>query len=43
MIVASYYYERGLIAYNLQDDPDLDEAIRILNAPARYRQLLSRP
>ena len=43
VIVASYYYERGLIAYNLQDDPDLDEAIRILNAPARYRQLLSRP
>lgn len=43
MIVAAFYNEKGLIEYNLQKDPDLDEAVRVLNDHERYQKLLSKP
>ena len=42
-IVANYYYDRGVAAYNLPYDKDLREAIAILRDDARYRSLLAAP
>lgn len=42
MIVGFYHYDDGIVAYNLQDDPDLNSAIEILNDPLRYKQILKK-
>ena len=40
-IVSRYYFEKGVKAASFDDDPEIQEALRILNDPARYRNLLS--
>lgn len=40
-IVKRYYYQRGSIIEQLKDDDDLREAVKILTAPAKYKQVLS--
>ena len=40
-IVKRYYYQRGSIIEQLKDDDDLKEAVKILTAPANYKQMLS--
>lgn len=42
MIVGFYHYDDGIVAYNLQDDPDLNAAVEILNDPLRYKQILKK-
>ena len=42
-IIKRYYYQRGSIIQQLKDDPDLEEAVRILRDPAAYRRMLSAP
>ena len=39
-IVTRYFYQRGAA---LKDDTDLEEAIKILQNPVRYREILSAP
>lgn len=40
MIVGFYYYDEGIVEYNLQKDPDLDAAIDVLNDTQRYKEIL---
>ncbi|KAA6340524.1 putative CtpA-like serine protease [termite gut metagenome] len=40
-IVKRYYYQRGSIIQQLKDDDGLQEAIKILNDPERYKGMLS--
>lgn len=40
-IIKRYYFQRGSIIQQLKDDDDLQEAIKILNTPEKYRQMLS--
>ncbi|TWJ17641.1 carboxyl-terminal processing protease [Bacteroides zoogleoformans] len=40
-IVKRYYYQRGSIIEQLKDDNDLKEAVKILTAPAKYKEMLS--
>lgn len=40
-IVKRYYYQRGSIIEQLKDDDDLKEAVKILTAPAKYKEMLS--
>ena len=42
-IIKRYYYQRGSIIQQLKDDPDLKEAVKVLNDPAAYRKMLSAP
>lgn len=42
-IVKRYYYQRGSIIEQLKDDNDLKEAVKILTAPAKYKEVLSAP
>ncbi|MCI6212281.1 S41 family peptidase [Bacteroides heparinolyticus] len=42
-IVKRYYYQRGSIIEQLKDDDDLKEAVKILTAPAKYKEMLSLP
>lgn len=42
MIAGFFYYGEGIIEYNLQDDPDLKEAVSILNDTQRYNQILKK-
>ena len=42
-IIKRFYYQRGDIEYQLKDDPDLKEALKILNDPSRYQELLEQP
>lgn len=42
-IAKRYYYQRGAIIEQLKNDPDLNEALKILNAPADYQKMLSAP
>lgn len=42
-IVKRYYYQRGSIIEQLKDDDDLKEAVKILTAPAKYKEVLSAP
>lgn len=42
-IVNRYYYRRGSIIRQLQDDNDLKAAVEILTSPARYREVLTPP
>ena len=40
-VVKRYYYQKGIIIQQLKDDPDLKEALRLLNAPEEYRKILA--
>lgn len=40
MIVGFYYYDEGAVEYHLQDDPDLNNAVSVLNDSTRYKQIL---
>lgn len=40
-IVGRYYFQRGKVRKNLVNDPEVKEAIKLLNDPARYKSLLS--
>ncbi len=40
-IVAAYYYEKGAIENSLRGDRQMDEALKLLSDPERYRSLLT--
>jgi carboxyl-terminal processing protease len=42
-IVTRYFYQRGAAMERLKDDTELEEAIKILQNPVRYREILSAP
>ena len=42
-IIKRYYFQRGSIIQQLKDDDDLKEAVKILTAPAKYKEMLSAP
>lgn len=42
-IVKRYYYQRGGIIQQLKDDDGLQEAIKVLNDPVKYKEMLSTP
>lgn len=42
-IVTRYFYQRGAAMERLKDDTDLEEAIKVLLNPVRYREILSAP
>lgn len=42
-IIKRYYYQRGSIIQQLKDDPDLKEAVKILNDSVAYKKMLSAP
>ena len=42
-IIKRYYYQRGGIIQQLKDDDDLKEAVKILTAPEKYKEMLSAP
>lgn len=42
-IVTRYFYQRGAAMERLKDDTDLEEAIKVLQNPVRYREVLSAP
>lgn len=42
-IVTRYFYQRGAAMERLKDDTDLGEAIKVLQNPVRYREILSAP
>ncbi len=39
-IVGRYYFQRGKVRKGLKNDPEVDEAVRLLNDPARYKSML---
>ena len=39
-IIKPYYFQRGGIIEQLKDDDDLQEAIKVLNDPAKYKDCL---
>ena len=41
-IVSRYYFQAGKIDYNNHHDPDVKEAINILNNAAKYKELLGK-
>ena len=42
-ILKRYYYQEGAIIQQLKDDDDLNEAVKILSDPAKYKEMLSAP
>ena len=42
-IIKRFYYQRGSIIHQLIDDIDLKEAVGILTAPEKYKEMLSVP
>lgn len=40
-IVKRYFYREGLYNHQLKFNPEIQEAIKVLNDPARYRKILS--
>jgi carboxyl-terminal processing protease len=40
-IATRYYLQKGKIQNNLSDDPDIEEALKILSDKARYKTILS--
>jgi carboxyl-terminal processing protease len=40
-ILVRYYFETGLVRHQLKNDPELKEAISVLNAPQRYSGILA--
>ena len=41
-LMAAYYYQAGAIEYGLRSDKQYQEAVRLLQSPDEYRQLLSK-
>lgn len=39
-ILSRYYFETGLVRHQLKNDPELAEAIEVLNAQSRYQSIL---
>jgi carboxyl-terminal processing protease len=39
-ILSRYYFETGLVRHQLKNDPELAEAIKILNSPQQYKSIL---
>lgn len=39
-ILSRYYFETGLVRHQLKNDPELAEAIMVLNTPQRYQGIL---
>ncbi|HEY9544207.1 S41 family peptidase [Prevotella sp.] len=39
-IIPSYYFQAGTVAYSLKDDKEFNEAVKLLNDPARYHKIL---
>ncbi len=42
-LMRRYYYNGGVYEFLVRDDPDMNAAAAILNDPARYREILSKP
>ena len=42
-IVTRYFYQRGAVMKRLEDDKDLEQAIKVLKDTARYKLILSAP
>lgn len=42
-IVKRYYFQRGVIALGLKNDPDLEEALKLLGDQSRYASILTVP
>lgn len=42
-IVKRYYFQRGNIIYQLRDDSNLQEAVKVLGNRERYKKLLGKP
>jgi carboxyl-terminal processing protease len=40
-IVGRYYFQRGKVRKNLVNDPEIKDAVKLLNEPERYRAILS--
>ena len=40
-IVGRYYYQRGKVRKSLKNDPEVEEAVKLLNDTARYKAILS--
>jgi carboxyl-terminal processing protease len=40
-IVGRYYFHRGKVRKSLKNDPEVDEAVKLLNDPTRYNSILS--
>lgn len=40
-IVGRYYFQRGKVRKNLKNDPEVDEAVKLLNDTARYNAILA--
>ncbi|MDX1912592.1 MAG: S41 family peptidase [Saprospiraceae bacterium] len=40
-IVGRYYFQRGKVRKNLVNDPEVKEAVKLLNDPVRYQSILS--
>jgi carboxyl-terminal processing protease len=41
-IVTRYYFEKGRVEFGLQNDPEVAEAIKVLQDPARYNAILNK-
>ncbi len=42
-IIPAYYFQKGAIINALRGDKQMDEALRMLNAPDEYRSILEKP
>ena len=40
-IVGRYYFQRGKVRKSLKNDPEVDEAVKLLNDSSRYKSLLA--
>lgn len=40
-IVGRYYFQRGKVRKNLKNDPEIEEAVKLLNDPERYKVILA--
>ena len=40
-IVGRYYFQRGKVRKSLKNDPEVDEAVKLLNDPVRYKSILA--
>lgn len=40
-IVGRYYFQRGKVRKSLKNDPEVEEAVKLLNDPARYKAILT--
>lgn len=40
-IVGRYYFQRGKVRKSLKNDPEVDEAVKLLNDPSKYQSILA--